>query len=122
MRNILYTSRKYEKINPAAFDQEITPLIQSFTVNDTGEKIPTYTPGTAIRAMVDKINSSEEDSDFYKRNQFAKDVIVIITYINQDLLNNQNRILWSGKTLEIIDTTEAYARGRWIRIKCMILD
>lgn len=122
MRNILYTRRKYEKINPAAFDQEITPLIQSFTTNDSGEKISSFTPGTTIRAMVDKINSSEEDSDFYKRNQFAKDVIVIITYTNQDLLNNQNRILWSGKNLEIIDTTEAYARGRWIRIKCMILD
>lgn len=122
MRNILYTRRKYEKINPAAFDQEITPLVQSFTTNDTGEKIASFTPGTPIRAMVDKINSSEEDSDFYKRNQFSKDVIVIITYTNQDLLNNQNRILWAGKTLEIIDTTEAYARGRWVRVKCVILE
>lgn len=119
MRNILYTRRKYEKINPAAFDQVITPQVHSYSDNDLGEKVVTYTPDTPIRAMVDKLSSSEEDADFFRRNPFAKDIILIICYENPVLADPKNRVEWAGKMLEIVDTMPAYARGRWMRVKCV---
>lgn len=119
MRNILYTRRKYEKINPAAFDQEIKILLKSETTNSLGEKVVQWNDGATLRAMVDKLNSSEEDQDYFRRNQYMRDIIVIITYINDDLLNVENRIQWGTQVLEIIDSAKAYARERWIRLKCV---
>ena len=115
MKNVLYTRDSKFKINPAFFDKLITPLVRSTTTNDQGEKVETYTPGTAVRAMLEELGSSYEEVTI-KENQVIKDVIAIITYINDDLSNTKNRILYAGKTLQIKDSRQTYARGRYMRV------
>lgn len=115
MKNILYTGDSKFKINPAYFDQLITPMVRSTTTNEYGEKVETFTAGTPVRAMVGYLNSSYEEVTV-KENQIIKDVIAIITYSNDALSNEKNRILYDGKTLQIKSTQPAYARGRYVRV------
>lgn len=115
MKNVLYTRDTKYKINPAYFDKLITPMVRSTTVNDQGEKVETYTAGTPVRAMVEELGSSYEEVTI-KENQVSKDVIAIITYMNDDLSNEKNRILYQGKTLQIKNSMSAYARGRYMRL------
>lgn len=115
MKNINYTRDTKYKINPAYFDQLITPLVRSVTTNELGEQEETYTASTAVRAMVSELNSSYEEVTI-KENQITKDVIAIVTYINADLSNEKNRILYNGKTLQIKNSNTAYARGRYMRV------
>lgn len=115
MKNVLYTRDSKFKINPAYFDKLITPLVRSTTPNDQGEKVETYTPGTAVRAMVEELGSSYEEVTI-KENQVTKDIIAIITYINADLSNEKNRIQYNGKVLQIKNASQTYARGRYMRV------
>jgi len=115
MKNINYTRDTKYKINPAYFDQMITPMVRSVTTNSMGEKSETFTAGTPVRAMVSELNASYEELTI-KENQIIKDVIAIITYINDDLSNEKNRILYQGRTLQIKNAMNAYARGRYMRV------
>jgi len=121
MKNILYTRDVKYKINPAYFDKVITPLVRSTTTNSIGEKVEAYTPAASIRAMVQEFAASMEEVTI-PENQISKDIIYILTYNNAHLLNEKNRISYSGKTLQIIDSTpDAYARGRFVRVKAMYI-
>lgn len=115
MRNILYTRRKYEKINPAAFDKNATILIFSTTTNALGEEVVSYTPGDTIRVMYDKLNSAIEDMDSTDTNKFMYDKGVLITWKNTDLLNSKNRVRIDGQDYNILDAAEAFARNRFVR-------
>ena len=115
MRNILYTRRKYEKINPAAFDKEATVLIMSTAENSLGESVVSYAAGDTIRVMFDKLNSSIEHLDESDTSKIMYNKGVLITWYNTDLLNSKNRVRIDGVDYNILDGAVAFARNRFTR-------
>jgi hypothetical protein len=115
MKNILYTRRKYEKINPGSFDVKATILIYSTITNDLGEEESIFTEGEEIFCLYDTLNSAIETQDRTDFNEFMFEKGVLITWLNDNLLDTKNRVRIDGNDYDIIDGTKAFSRNRFVR-------
>jgi hypothetical protein len=102
-----------EKINPAFFDQEVTIMLFSTTVNSLGEEVRTWTEGPTIRALVKIIDASAEMVTKTDTNLTMLRVAKVWAWYNAAMLDNRNKIRWEGNDYEIIDTQEIYGRKRF---------
>ena len=123
MRNIHYTRRKYEKINPAAFRTNAQLLLYTVATNTIGEAVPVYTPtGDVMRVMFDQLGaSSEEDMDDNKTQQYDVEKFIMISYLVPTWLNTKNRVRINDQDYQIIRAAESYSSNRFMRLDLMLI-
>lgn len=122
MRGILYSRRLYEKINPAAFMDEIAVMVRTESTNTLGELQYTYVEGQKVRALVAHRDMTEDDYNMDKTTIVNQQYISIITYYQIDgIVNPSNKIKWYSnegiKILRIDSTFKAY--GFYVRLRCL---